>query len=84
MFGFGALDGCVECHGEDGLSVPGDNDDFSDFVGKIAGENAAEFQHKVRFGQPGTDMPSYAASGMTTDELADLGAFAQTLPHEPE
>ena len=82
MGDFGVIDGCVECHGEDGLSIPGDDDGFTDFVGKIAGENAAEFQHKVRFGQPGTDMPSYAASGLTADELADLGAFAQTLPHE--
>ncbi len=81
--GVGRIDGCIECHGANGLEPPGDDDDFANFVGKIANENAVEFQHKVRFGQPGSDMPSYTTGGLTLRQLADLGAFAQTLPEGP-
>ncbi len=74
---------CLVCHGADGLAIPpGADADFDDFVGKIAIENPWEFQHKVRFGQPGTAMPPQF--GILTDsQLADFGAYSQTLPTEP-
>ncbi len=74
---------CLVCHGADGLSIPpGADADFGDFVGKIADENPWEFQHKVRFGQPGTAMPPQF--GILTDaQLADFGAYSQTLPTGP-
>jgi thiosulfate dehydrogenase len=74
---------CVSCHGSDGLTPPpGADADFEDFVGAIANDNPWEFLHKARFGQPGTQMPPQADL-LTDEELADLGAFAQTLPMAP-
>ena len=79
--GIGTGIGCTVCHGTDGLSAPpGAGANHDDFVGLIANENPWEFQHKVRFGQPGTQMPSSVAGGGTTQDVNDLGAHAQTLP----
>ena len=76
---------CMLCHGVDGLGTPpgADAAEFGDFVGLIANENPWEFQHKVRFGQPGTSMPSAITAGGTTQEVSDLGTHAQTLPEGP-
>lgn len=74
---------CAACHGELGLNtmVVGGEPGFEDFPGFIADDNPPEFLHKIRFGQPGTAMPPMAAM---PGVLGDLGAFAQTLPTEPE
>jgi cytochrome c553 len=75
---------CVECHGENGLQLPpGAADDFVDFPGYLANDNPQEFLHKVRFGQPGAVMPAQA-DNLSNEELADLGAFVQTLPQAPD
>lgn len=68
---------CSGCHGADGLSevTPG----FDAFPGFLSNENPWEFQHKVRFGQPGTGMPALL-NLITQQEVANLSAFAQTLP----
>ncbi|MHC4670947.1 MAG: c-type cytochrome, partial [Planctomycetota bacterium] len=72
---------CASCHGANGLTIPpGGSASFDDWVGKIANDNPWEFQHKVRFGQPGTAMPSSVDSGGTTQEVDDLSTYAQTLP----
>lgn len=76
---------CASCHGADGLTKPydaipdqpGASPDYDEFPQVIANENPWEFQHKVRFGQPGTDMPRLA--DITLEELASLGTFAQSL-----
>ncbi len=83
--GLGTGTACSDCHGADGLSAPpgADAETHEDFVGLISNDNPWEFQHKVRFGQPGTIMPATALSGGTTQDVADLGAYAQTLPTGP-
>ena len=82
--GIGTNVACMVCHGADGLlPPPGAPADHEDFVGLVANENPWEFQHKVRFGQPGTTMPSSVAGGGTTQDVADLGAYAQSLPEAP-
>jgi thiosulfate dehydrogenase len=74
---------CAACHGPDGLSIPlGGDPDFADFVGLISNDNPWEFQHKVRFGQPGTAMPRQL-DVLTVAEVGDLGAYAQSLPEAP-
>lgn len=74
---------CASCHGADGLSLPpGADADHDDWVGKIAKENPWEFQHKVRFGQPGTSMPAQFGL-LSLDQVADLSAHSQTLPTAP-
>ena len=40
----------------------------------IANDNPWEFQHKVRFGQPGSTMPVAISGGATNQDVADLGA----------
>ncbi len=81
--GIGTNISCVVCHGQTGLDPPPGHVDFEDYVGLISNENPWEFQHKVQFGQPGTAMPSSVAGGGTTMDVADLGAYSQTLPQEP-
>lgn len=73
---------CASCHGADGLQVPGDAADFDDYPGKIARKNPWELVHKIRFGQPGTDMPALAEH-LSPQQLADLGAYLQSLPAHP-
>jgi thiosulfate dehydrogenase len=74
---------CATCHGADGLSIPpGGSEGFDDWVGAIANANPWEFQHKVRFGQPGTIMPAQFEL-LSTAQVDDLSAFAQTLPEAP-
>ncbi len=78
---------CTSCHGADGLTKPSDaipdqpgaSPDYDEFPQVIANENPWEFQHKILFGQPGTDMPLLARDGITLEELASLGAFVQSL-----
>jgi thiosulfate dehydrogenase len=74
---------CMACHGADGLGrPPGSDVDYEDSVGEIANDNPWKFQHIVRFGDPGTTMPPQHGM-LTVSELADLGAYAQTLPTGP-
>jgi mono/diheme cytochrome c family protein len=81
--GIGANIGCATCHGPLGLTPPPGHPEFTDYIGFLSNENPWEFQHKVRFGQPGTAMPSSVAGGGTTPDVANLGAYSQTLPKEP-
>jgi len=82
--GIGVNIGCAVCHGSDGLTPPSSaSEGFDDFVGAVANGNPWEFQHKVRFGQPGTSMPSAVDGGGTSQDVADLGAYAQTIPEAP-
>jgi thiosulfate dehydrogenase len=75
---------CQVCHGENGLNTmpTGSAGMFDEFPGKIASDNPWEFTHKVRYGQPGYEMPPQAKV-LTIAQLGDLGAHAQTLPKGP-
>lgn len=75
---------CQVCHGANGLNaqIPGFTGAFDEFPGKIANENPWEFQHKVRFGQPGSAMPPQFRT-LSTAQVGALGAHVQTLPTAP-
>jgi len=75
---------CQTCHGENGLNEKptGSPGMFDEFPGKIASENPWEFTHKVRFGQPGFEMPPQARL-LTVAQLGDLGVHTQSLPKAP-
>jgi len=84
--GFGSAASCPTCHGPDGRCINFAGGDEEEYVGTVAADNPWEFQHKVRFGQPGADpnMPNWIDAGATLDDVADLGAYAQTLPTSGE
>ena len=83
--GIGSNVGCATCHGLNGLTPPPGSDPatFDAFPGAHANENPWEFQHKVRFGQPGTSMPAATRVNAALQDVADVGAFVQTLPQAP-
>ena len=49
-------------------------------VSAIANDNPWETLHKIRFGHPGSEMPSSVESGWSTQDGADVLGYAQTLP----
>jgi thiosulfate dehydrogenase len=71
---------CAVCHGDDGITLNFGGDDDPEYVGTIAAGNPWEFFHKVRVGQPGTEMPSAIRNGWTLEDVLNLLSFAQTLP----
>jgi len=71
---------CTVCHGFEGKSINFHDEAKPEYVGTIANDNPWEFIHKARFGQPGIPMISLIVLPM--DDIADLLAYAQTLPSE--
>ncbi len=80
--GIGSNIACAVCHAADGRQINFATDPEKEFIGTIAVDNPWELQHKIRFGQPGTAMPSAITGGGTNQDVADVGAYAQTLPTE--
>ena len=73
---------CSSCHGTDGKRINFGDPDDPEYVGTIARGNPWEFLHKAAFGQPGEPMPSGFGLGWSLEDIANLAAFAQTLPSE--
>jgi thiosulfate dehydrogenase len=73
-------DTCSSCHGLDGKKINFGDDAEPEFVGTIAADNPWEFIHKASFGQPGEPMPNGIGLGWSLEDLANVLAFAQTLP----
>ena len=73
---------CAVCHGDDGRMINFGNEEEPEYVGTIAVDNPWEFIHKVRAGQPGTNMPSAMEGGWSLQDIVDLLSFAQSLPLE--
>ncbi len=71
---------CAVCHGFDGKTMNFKTPEKPEYIGTIAHENPWEFLHKARFGQPG--VPMIALIVMPDEALADLLAYAQTLPEK--
>jgi cytochrome c553 len=73
---------CAACHGRDGKAMNFGDADEPEYVGTIARDNPWEFMHKAWFGQPGEPMPAGMRMGWSLEDIADLLAYAQTLPFE--
>lgn len=69
---------CAVCHGFDGKRMNFGTPEDPEYVGTVASENPWEFLHKARFAQPGVPMISLIT--LPVMDLADILAFAQTLP----
>jgi thiosulfate dehydrogenase len=63
---------CHECHGAGGRANPAD-------VPDEARGNPWETLHKIRWGHPGTSMPSAVEAGLSLQQQVDVLAHAQTL-----
>ncbi|MGD2057351.1 MAG: c-type cytochrome [Anaerolineales bacterium] len=74
---------CRACHGEDGRQLNFGTPFEPEYIGTLANENPWEFIHKVRVGQPGTEMPTSLEQGWGMRNVLDLLAYAQTLPVDP-
>lgn len=81
--GIGSNLSCAACHGPTGLAWPPGYADFHDYPGFKAKDNPWEFQHKLRYGHPGTAMPGSVPAGGLTQDVADVAAYCQTLPSAP-
>ena len=73
---------CAHCHGPEGAAINFHGIEEPEYVATIATGNPWEFIHKVRFGQPGWPMPSAITNGWTDADLANVLAYAQTLPED--
>ena len=71
---------CAACHGVDGKRINFGSADDPEYVGTIASDNPWELFHKTSFGQPGAPMPRGRGLGWDMQQIADLLAYAQTLP----
>jgi mono/diheme cytochrome c family protein len=65
---------CSNCHGEDGNQIT----ELS--VGAVANDNPWETLHKIRFGNPGSKMPSMISTELSLEEQIDILTYTQTLP----
>ena len=69
---------CMNCHGADGAKINFGDEGDPEFLGQLARSNPWEVFHKIRFGQPGTRMPSAIALGWSIEDVRDVTAYAQT------
>ncbi len=73
---------CGRCHGDDGTEINFGDEAEPEYLGTIAGDNPWEFFHKASFGQPGEHMPSGVNLGWSSQDIADVTAYAQSMPAE--
>jgi len=73
---------CSSCHGLDGDAINFHGDEHEvQAIGWLANDNPQETLHKIRWGHPGTAMPSAVVDGgLTNNQTGDILAYAQTLP----
>lgn len=72
-----SLGSCNFCHGDEGTAINFSTPDDPEWVGTIAVANPWELLHKIRFGYPGTAMPSWVGDGGSDQGAADIGAYSQ-------
>ena len=70
---------CQSCHDADGNGAGAP----AIWVGDDARGNPWEVLHKIRWGHPGSLMPSMVVNGLTDQQMADILAHAQTLASAP-
>lgn len=67
---------CASCHGADGKSIDLGS---GKGVGALAVSDPWEVLHVIRWGVPGTGMPSMVGAGLAAASQADILAYAQSL-----
>lgn len=69
---------CGKCHGTDGKKINFKTEEKPQYLGTLANKNPWETMHKMRYGQPGTDMISLMF--LSEKEQVDVLAYCQSLP----
>ena len=70
---------CASCHGLDGNDIDFKSSEGIQGIGWLTIDNPQESLHKIRFGHPGSAMPSMLEEGLTDTEQGDILAYGQTL-----
>lgn len=72
---------CAGCHGSTGKAFDfNPKKEGAQGIGWLARDNPQETLHKIRWGHPGSGMPSMIVDkGLTERQVVDLMAYAQTL-----
>ena len=68
---------CLVCHGPDGRWLNFGSHEDPTWLGTVAQQEPWRFLHMVRFGKPGTAMPSMSTLGGTPAQAADVGRYIQ-------
>ena len=69
---------CTKCHGEDGRDLNFKDEKKPEYIGTVANKNPWEVLHKIRWGHPGSTMPSLIV--LDPKDQADVLSYCQTLP----
>jgi thiosulfate dehydrogenase len=73
---------CSSCHGNDGGEIDFKETKGLQGVGWLAKDNPQETLHKIRWGHPGSKMPSAVVDkGLSDSDSADILAYCQTLEY---
>ena len=72
---------CSDCHGSDGNQIDfKGNKEGLQGVGWLANDNPQESIHKIRWGHPGSDMPSMTADkNLSEQDSIDILTYSQSL-----
>ena len=70
---------CSVCHGTDGNTHDFSSSEGVQGIGWLTNDNPQESLHKIRFGHPGSLMPSMFEIGLTDAEQGDILAYGQSL-----
>jgi thiosulfate dehydrogenase len=72
---------CASCHGNDGNEIDFKSDkDGIQGVGWLANDNPQESIHKIRWGHPGSDMPSMITDkNLTEQDVIHILTYSQSL-----
>ena len=72
---------CSDCHGSDGNQIDfKDNQEGVQGVGWLANDNPQESIHKIRWGHPGSDMPSMITDkNLTEQDVIHILTYSQSL-----
>lgn len=71
---------CTKCHGDDGKLLNFKTPDAPEYVGTVAAGEPQVCMHRVMFGVPGFPMSAGLDLGLSVQDVADVCAYAQTLP----
>lgn len=71
---------CASCHGNDGNGIDFKDKNGVQGVGWLANDNPQESLHKIRWGHPGSEMPSAVVDlSLSDEETVEILRYSRTL-----